>query len=238
IEKNTKALYIRTEGLLNTIEDIENIAVSVHDGIPVLVKNVATVGLGHAPRFGAMTKNGKGEAVGGITLMLKGANSSNVIDEVKKRIELVKNSLPEGITIEPYLDRAELVKRTTSTVTQNLLEGGLIVIFILILLLGNYRSGIIVASVIPLSLLFGFILMHVFGVSANLMSLGAIDFGIVVDGAVIIVENILYHLYHNLSGKTLNQKEMNAAVTKASSKIYHSAAFGVLIILVVFIPII
>jgi cobalt-zinc-cadmium resistance protein CzcA len=238
IEKNTKALYIRTEGLLNTIEDIENIAVSVQDGNPVLVKNVATVGLGHAPRFGAMTKNGKGEAVGGITLMLKGANSSKVIDEVNKRIELVKNSLPEGITIEPYLDRAALVKRTTSTITQNLLEGGLIVIFILILLLGNYRSGIIVASVIPLSLLFGFILMHVFGVSANLMSLGAIDFGIVVDGAVIIVESILYHLYQNLSGKTLTQKEMNAAVTKASSKIYHSAAFGVLIILVVFIPII
>lgn len=238
IEKATNAYYIRTEGLLTSFEEIENIVVCVQEGTPILVKNLATVSLGSPARFGAMTKNGKGEAVGGITLMLKGANSSRVISEVKNRIEIVEESLPEGIRIEPYLDRAALVKRTTSTVTKNLFEGGLIVIFMLVLLLGNYRSGIIVASVIPLSLLFGFIMMHIFGVSANLMSLGAIDFGIVIDGAVIIVESILYHLQHTLAGKTLSQKDMDKEVTKASSNIYHSAAFGVLIILVVFIPII
>ncbi len=237
IEKSKKAYYIRTEGLLSNIEEIENIVVKNIQGTPVLVKNLATVSLGYAPRFGAMTKNGEGEAVGGITLMLKGANSSKVIKEVKARISKVENSLPEGITIKPYLDRAALVKRTTSTVAKNLIEGGLIVIFMLILLLGNYRSGLIVASVIPLSLLFGFIMMHLFGVSANLMSLGAIDFGIVIDGAVIIVESILYHLHHNYAGKKLDQVQMNAEVSKASRNIYQSASFGVLIILVVFIPI-
>jgi cobalt-zinc-cadmium resistance protein CzcA len=237
IEKTTNAYYIRTEGLLQNMDEIRNIVVKVINGNPVLVKNVATVDLGYAPRFGAMTKNGKGEAVGGITLMLKGANSSKVIGEVKDRIQLVQKSLPPGISIKPYLDRAALVKRTTSTVTKNLFEGGLIVIFILVLLLGNYRSGIIVASVIPLSLLFGFIMMHLFGVSANLMSLGAIDFGIVIDGAVIIVESILFHLHHNFAGKTLSQKEMNKEIATASTNIYQSASFGVFIILVVFVPI-
>lgn len=237
IEKGSEAYYIRTEGLLNSKEEIGNIVICVQNGNPVLIKHVGTVGLGHAPRFGAMTKNGKGEAVGGITLMLKGANSSKVIAEVKNRIAEVEKALPPGIHIEPYLDRAALVKRTTNTVAKNLLEGGLIVIFILVLLLGNYRSGLIVASVIPLSLLFGFIMMHLFGVSANLMSLGAIDFGIVVDGAVIIVESILYHLHHHLAGQRLSQKRMDEEVTHAASGIYHSAAFGVLIILVVFIPI-
>ena len=237
IEKSKNAYYIRTEGLISNTEEIENIVVKNINGTPVLVKNLATVGIGYAPRFGAMTKNGKGEAVGGITLMLKGANSSKVIKEVKARISKVESSLPEGITIKPYLDRAALVKRTTSTVAKNLIEGGLIVIFMLILLLGNFRSGLIVASVIPLSLLFGFIMMHIFQVSANLMSLGAIDFGIVIDGAVIIVENILYHLHHNHAGKYLDQKKMDTEVSKASGNIYQSASFGVLIILVVFIPI-
>jgi len=237
IEKLKNAYYIRTEGLLANTEQIENIVVKNINGTPVLVKNLATVGLGYAPRFGAMTKNGEGEAVGGITLMLKGANSSKVIKEVKARISKVESSLPEGITIRPYLDRAALVKRTSSTVAKNLIEGGLIVIFMLILLLGNFRSGLIVASVIPLSLLFGFIMMHLFDVSANLMSLGAIDFGIVIDGAVIIVESILYHLHHNHAGKYLDQKKMDTEVSKASGNIYQSASFGVLIILVVFIPI-
>ncbi|MBN1599062.1 MAG: CusA/CzcA family heavy metal efflux RND transporter [Bacteroidales bacterium] len=238
IEKSEYAFYIRTEGLLENIHDIENIVVCIKNGVPVLVSDLAKVKLGYAPRFGAMTKNGQGEAVGGITLMLKGANSSKVISEVKERIEKVQPSLPAGVSIEPYLDRSELVKRTTNTVAKNLVEGGLIVIFILVILLGNYRSGLIVASVIPLSLLFGFILMHLFGVSANLMSLGAIDFGIVIDGAVIIVESILYYIQQNYSGKTLDQKKMDTVVTTAAGNIYHSAAFGVLIILVVFIPII
>ncbi len=237
IEKSTNAYYIRTEGLLENISDIENIVVSSRNGNPVLIRHVADIHFGSAPRFGAMTKNGKGEAVGGITLMLKGANSSKVIKEVKDRIKLVEQSLPEGITINPYLDRSAFVAKTTGTVAKNLIEGGLIVIFILVLLLGHFRSGLIVASVIPLSMLFAFIMMHIFGVSANLMSLGAIDFGIVVDGAVIIVESIIYHIYKDYVGKVLSQNEIDTVVKKASANIYQSASFGVIIILIVFIPI-
>ena len=237
IEKGRETYYIRAEGLLESLGDIENIVVKNTGNSPVLIKNIAQVKFGHAPRFGAMTKDGKGEAVGGITLMLKGANSSEVIREVKSRVEEVQKSLPEGVYIKPYLDRAALVKRTIGTVTENLVLGGLIVIFILVLLLGHLRSGLIVASVIPLSLLFAFILMRAFGVSANLMSLGAIDFGIVIDGAVIIVENIVHRVYKYFNGQTLSQKELDKEVGKASTSIYKSAAFGVIIILIVFIPI-
>ena len=237
IEKNTNAYYIRTEGLLKSLDEIGNVTVTNKNGIPIHVKDVAKVQYGHAPRFGAMTKDGKGEAVGGITLMLKGANSSKVIKEVKARVAMIQKILPEGMYIKPYLDRSQFVARTTHTVAKNLIEGGLIVIFVLVLLLGNYRSGLIVASVIPLSLLFGFIMMHIFGVSANLMSLGAIDFGIVIDGAVIIVESIVYQIYGHQAGKTLNQKEMDGVVAESTSNIYQSASFGVIIILIVFVPI-
>ncbi len=237
IEKGPNAFYIRSEGLINSLQDIENIVIKNHRGTPVLMKHVGDVKFGTAPRFGAMTKDGEGEAVGGITLMLKGANSSQVINEVKERVAQVQESLPEGVYIHPYLDRAALVKKTTNTLAKNLIEGGLIVIFILVLLLGNLRSGIIVASVIPLSLLFSFIMMHIFGVSANLMSLGAIDFGIVIDGAVIIVESIIYHLHRNYNNVTLTQKELDSHVAKSTSSIYKSAAFGVFIILIVFVPI-
>ncbi len=237
IEKGRNTFYIRAEGLIESIRDIENIVIKNLDNSPVYIHDIAKVRLGSATRFGAMTKNGKGEAVGGITLMLKGANSSEVIQEVKDRVEEVQKSLPEGVRIDPYLDRAELVGRTINTVTENLVIGGLIVIFILVLLLGHLRSGLIVASVIPLSLLFAFIMMRIFGVSANLMSLGAIDFGIVIDGAVIIVENIVYRIYSKFNGKVLNQKELDREVGNAASGIYKSAAFGVIIILIVFIPI-
>src|SRR5690606_1315043 len=187
LERGTNAIYIRAEGLVRNLEDIGSIVVK-RAGAPVLLRQVATIREGYPPRYGAMTKNGEGEAVGGITLMLKDANSSRTLDNVHARIESVQASLPEGVRIVPYLDRSELVGRTTGTIKKNLIEGGLIVIFVLVLLLGNLRAGLIVASVIPLSLLFAFIMMHLFGVSANLMSLGALDFGIVVDGAVIIVE--------------------------------------------------
>jgi len=237
IETNETAWYIRAEGLVNNLEDIENITISVRKGVPVRVSDVARVQYGHAPRYGALTKNGEGETVGGITLMLKGANSSEVIKEVKNRIIEVEKSLPEGIYIDPYLDRAELVAKTTKTVTNNLLEGGIIVILVLVFLLGNLRSGLIVASVIPLSLLFGFIMMRIFNISANLMSLGAIDFGIVIDGAVIIVENILYHLHQKFPNTRLSKKQMDQEVAKSATSIYQSAAFGVFIILVVFIPV-
>lgn len=237
IEKGDKAFYIRTEGLISNISDIENIVVKTNVNVPVFVRNVATVNFGYPPRFGAMTKDGKGEAVGGITLMLKGANSSDAIEKVHQRISEVQQSLPEGINIVPYLDRSVLVGKAINTVSRNLIEGGLIVIFVLILLLGNFRAGLIVASVIPLSLLFAFILMDLFGVSANLMSLGAIDFGIVIDGAVIIVEGVLHLMYTSYVGKKLTQSEMDATIVRTSSSIIGSAAFGVLIIIVVFIPI-
>ncbi|SMG37542.1 cobalt-zinc-cadmium resistance protein CzcA [Marivirga sericea] len=237
IEKNQNAYYVRTEGMMVNLEDIQNTVLKHDSQTPVLIKDIGTVQFGNAKRFGAMTKDGKGEAVGGITLMLKGANSSETLDLVNKRVAEVQKSLPEGVRIKPYLDRSDLVGRAINTVKTNLLEGGVIVILVLILLLGNFRAGLIVASIIPLSLLFAFIMMNIFDVSANLMSLGAIDFGIVVDGAVIIVESILHILFTVHLGKQLNQSQMDEVVVDASQKIYKSAAFGVLIILVVFLPI-
>src|SRR5699024_6952848 len=190
IEKNHKANYIRGEGLATSIEDLENIVIKTVHGLPILVKDVAKVHYGSAVRYGAATKDGEGETVGGTVMMLKNANSNAVIKRIKDRIAQIQKSLPEGVHIESFLDRSELIGRTTDTISRNLIEGALIVIFVLVLLLGNFRGGLIVASVIPLSLLFAFIMMHIFHIPANLMSLGAIDFGILVDGAVIIVEGV------------------------------------------------
>lgn len=237
IEKQTNAFYIRTEGLVKTLADIEQIPVATHNGVPVLIRHVGRVQFGSPKRFGAMTMDGEGEAVGGITLMLKGGNSSQAIANVHERIENIKKSLPEGIEIYPYLDRSVLVGKAIDTVKKNLLEGGLIVVFVLVLLLGNLRAGLIVASVIPLAMLFTIILMNYFGVSANLMSLGAIDFGIVVDGAVIVVEGVLHALFTYYVGRHLTQREMDDMIVESSSKLFRSAVFGVFIILVVFVPI-
>lgn len=237
IEKNQNAYYVRTEGMMLNLDDVRNTVVKANQLPVVLIKDIGTVQFGNAKRFGAMTKDGQGETVGGITLMLKDANSSQTLSLVNERVAEVQKSLPEGVRISPYLDRSDLVGRAIGTVKTNLLEGGVIVILVLILLLGNFRAGLIVASIIPLSLMFAFIMMNIFDVSANLMSLGAIDFGIVVDGAVIIVESILHILFTVHIGKQLNQKEMDEIVIDASGKIYKSAAFGVLIILVVFLPI-
>jgi heavy metal efflux system protein len=237
IEKNKNAFYIRSEGIVKSIEDIENMVIDNKSGIPILVKHVAKVGFGSPKRFGAMTMDGKGETVGGITLMLKGANSSRTIANVKERIAQIEKSLPKGVGIYTYLDRADLVKKTTNTVKKNLLEGGIIVIFVLVLLLGNWRAGIIVASIIPLSMLFALIMMNLFQVSANLMSLGAIDFGIVVDGAVIIVEGFLHTLFTVYVGKKLTGDQMDQIIVSSTARLFQSAVFGVLIILVVFIPI-
>src|SRR5690606_8841979 len=176
LDRGANAVYIRAEGVVKSLDDIGNIVVK-QSGVPVLLKQVAAVQEGYPPRYGAMTRNGKGEAVGGITLMLKDANSSRTLDYVHERVKAVQASLPEGVRIVPYLDRSALVARTTRTIKTNLIEGGIIVIVVLVLLLGDLRAGLIVASVIPLSLMFAFIMMHVFGVSANLMSLGALDFG-------------------------------------------------------------
>ncbi len=236
IERNSSTTYIRTDGLMKSIEEVEQTPIQqTADGIPVLVKDVATVKIGSAIRYGALTYNAEGEAVGGIVLMLKGANSSKVIEHVKVRMEQIKKTLPKGVVIDVYLDRTKLVDRAISTVSQNLIEGAVIVIFILVLLLGNFRAGLIVASVIPLAMLFAISLMNVFGVSGNLMSLGALDFGLIVDGAVIIVESTLHLLQHK-GNRTLMPKEMDAQVYHSASKFSKSAVFGQIIILVVYLP--
>jgi len=238
IEQSNYAYYIRAEGLVQHFEDIENIVVKVRSGVPILVRDVGKVKFGHPKRYGAMTMNGRGETVGGITLMLKGANSSDAIRNVQERVEEVRHSLPEGVRLEPYLDRSDLVNSTIATVRNNLIEGGLIVVLVLILLLGNWRAGLIVASIIPLAMLFAMILMKQLGMSANLMSLGAIDFGIVVDGAVIVVEGALYALVASYAGQKMSQSQMDDLIIDSTTRLFRSAFFGVLIILVVFVPII
>ncbi|MDE5423685.1 CusA/CzcA family heavy metal efflux RND transporter [Ancylomarina sp. DW003] len=234
IEKDHKANFIRGEGILRSKADIENIVITVQNNTPILIKDVAEVQFGSAVRYGALTKNGK-EAVGGIIMMIKDGNSNAVISKVKERIEQIQKSLPQGVSIEPLLDRSELIQKTTATVSGNLIEGGLIVIFILVILLGNWRGGLIVASTIPLSLLFAFIMMHIFGVWANLMSLGAIDFGIIVDGSVIIVESVVFYLSRQKS--QITGSKMDDLTQKSSSKMMNSAFFGQFIILIVFLPI-
>lgn len=238
IEKNHQANFIRGEGLARNISDIKNIVIQNSEGIPITIDNIAEVKIGSAVRYGALTKNGQGETVGGMVMMLKGANSNEVVENVKDRITQIEKSLPDGVSIKPFLDRSELISETTSTVTQNLIEGGLIVIFVLIILLGNWRGGLIVASTIPLSLLFAFILMNVFDVWANLMSLGAIDFGIIVDGAVIIVESTVFIISQKMkTSKKIDQKERDKIAASSSKKMMNSAFFGQLIILIVFLPI-
>ncbi|GAA4275712.1 CusA/CzcA family heavy metal efflux RND transporter [Aquimarina mytili] len=238
IERNHQANFIRGEGLARTVSDIENMVVKTVNGIPIKIKDIGNVNIGSAVRYGALTKDGKGEAVGGMILMLKGANSNEVIENVTQRMEQIQQSLPDGVNIKPFLDRSELIAETTGTVTGNLLEGGLIVIFVLVLLLGNWRGGLIVASTIPLSLLFAFILMNVFDVWANLMSLGAIDFGIIVDGAVIIVESTVFLMYsYVVKKKAVSSETRDEIAAKASKKMMNAAFFGQLIILIVFLPI-
>jgi len=237
IERNHMTTYIRTEGLITSLEDIENIQIKHPSAeAPVFVRDIAKVQFGSQIRYGALTYNDQGEAVGGIVLMLKGANSSEVISLVKERMAQIEKNLPEGVELEVYLDRTNLVDRAIHTVTSNLIEGALIVIFVLVLLLGNLRAGLIVASIIPLAMLFAISLMQVFGVSGNLMSLGALDFGLIVDGAVIIVESTLHLLQRRKIG-VLNEAQMNDEVYHSASKFSKSAVFGQVIILVVYLPI-
>jgi cobalt-zinc-cadmium resistance protein CzcA len=242
IEKTNESYFIRGDGLVNSLDDIGNIVVQVREGVPVLVKDIATVGFGHAIRFGAITANGHGEKVMGQIMMLKDANSSAVISKVKERIEQIQKTLPEGVFINPIVDRSDLIGRTTFTVAENLILGCLIVVFVVVLLLGNFRSGLVVASIIPLSLLFALSMMYVFNVDANLMSLGAIDFGIIIDGAVIIVEFIAFQITTQQSSlRGLQKEELQAVKDKitvgSATKMMQSALFGQLIIVIVFIPI-
>ncbi len=242
IEKTNQAFFIRGEGLITSLTDIENIVVKNVDGIPIFIKNIANVGFGSATRFGAITGNGEGEKVLGQVMMLKNANSKKVIDAVKERVAAISKTLPEGVYINPFLERSELIAKTTLTVAENLILGCLIVIFVVVLLLGNFRSGLVVASVIPLCLLFALSFMYLFGVDANLMSLGAIDFGIIIDGAVIIVEFIAFQITSKrLELGRMSDKEVVLArddiTFNSASKMMNSAIFGQLIILIVFIPI-
>lgn len=237
IDKNPNAYFIRSDGLLKSVEDINNTIVKNENGIAIMVRDAGKVQLGAAIRYGAMTFNDQGEAVGAIVLMLKGSNSSEVIDRVKARIKQIEETLPEGIYIEAFLDRTKLVQNAINTVAKNLAEGALIVIFVLVMLLGNLRAGLIVASVIPLAMLFAISMMTLFGVSGNLMSLGAIDFGLIVDGSVIVVEATMHHLGMRQISRRLTQEEMDAEVYESASKIRKSAAFGEIIILIVYLPI-
>ncbi|WP_448636453.1 efflux RND transporter permease subunit [Pedobacter panaciterrae] len=241
IDKKPTAYFIRSEGLIGSLDDINKIVVKNNaNGIPVLIRDIATVQLGSSIRYGALTRatsKGHGEAVGGIVMMLKGANANDVVKKVKAKIERINKTLPEGVVVEPFLDRSALVDRAMGTVAKNLIEGALIVIFVLVLFLGNLRAGLVVASVIPLSMLFAISLMNLFGVSGNLMSLGAIDFGLIVDGAVIIVEATMHILAGNKLGRAYTQREMDAEVEKSSVRMMSAAAFGQIIILIVYLPI-
>ncbi|PHN06491.1 CusA/CzcA family heavy metal efflux RND transporter [Flavilitoribacter nigricans] len=242
IERTNESYFIRGEGLVGSIQDIENIVVANREGIPVYVRDIARVGFGSATRFGAITGNGEGEKVLGQVMMLKDANSKAVIDRVKERVAAIQHTLPEGVFINPFLERSELIGKTTFTITENLVLGCLIVIFVVVILLGNLRSGLVVASVIPLSLLFALSLMYIFGVDANLMSLGAIDFGIIIDGAVIIVEYIAYKITARREeilalDRSDRQEAIDSITLTGANKMMRSAIFGQLIIMIVFIPI-
>ncbi len=240
IEKGPTVLFIRTEGLTKNIEDIGSIVVKQVNGIPILVRDLAEVKLGSATRYGALAFNNDGEVAGAVVMMLKGENSNKVIRNIKEKIKQIEKTLPEGVVIDPFLDRTKMVNHAIGTVETNLLEGALIVVFVLVLFLGNFRAGFIVATVIPLSMLFAIIMMNAFGVSGNLMSLGALDFGLLVDGAVIIVEAVMHKMSkHNgvALGTKLTKDQMNATVEESSGKMMNAAVFGQIIILIVYLPI-
>ena len=259
IEENSSQYYIRGIGRVSSLKDIADITVKTIGSTPVRIGDVAHVEEGHAVRFGAVTHNGEGEVVAGIAIMLKGENFQEVSKNVKERIAQIQRSLPEGVVIEPFIDRTDLVERVEGTIARNLIEGGLIVIFVLVLFLGNWRAGLVVASVIPLSMLFAFGMMKAFGIDGNLMSLGAIDFGMIVDSAVIIVEAVVTHIntghfsnpqvraaYQSHAARggdtatpsafRLTRKQMDEEVHFSASRIRQSAAFGEIIIMIVYIP--
>jgi cobalt-zinc-cadmium resistance protein CzcA len=239
IEKGPATLFIRTEGLAGSIGDIGDIFIrATSEGMPVHIRDVADVRIGKAVRFGAMTYGSEGEVAGAVVLMLKGSNASQVVAGVKKKIENIRTNLPEGIELVTFYDRTKIVDRAIKTVKTNLLEGALIVIFILVIFLGNLRASLIVASVIPLAMMFAVGMMNLFGVSGNLMSLGALDFGLIVDGAVIIVEAVMHRLYHrHIYNRLIEQSEMDDAVIASSSRMMNAAVFGQAIILIVYLPI-
>ena len=242
IEKGAESYFIRGDGQVKSIEDIKQVVVKNQNGLPILVRDIATVQYGYANRFGAITSNGEGEKVLGQIMMLKGADSKKVIKAVKERIAEVQQSLPEGVYINTILERSELIGKTSTTVFENLLFGSIIVFFVVWLLLGNTRSALVIASMIPLALLFTLSMMYIIGIDVNLMSLGALDFGIIIDGAVIIVEYIVVRLTASSGALQAGSPDQRQALTNTITKesatsMMKSAIFGQVIILVVFIPI-
>ncbi|MGI6073266.1 MAG: CusA/CzcA family heavy metal efflux RND transporter [Fermentimonas sp.] len=242
IEKESESYFIRGDGTIKSIDDIKRVAIKNQSGIPVYVSDIAEVKYGYANRFGAITANGEGEKVLGQIMMLKDADSKRVIREVKKRVAEVQQSLPEGVYINPILERSELIGKTTTTVFENLLFGCIIVFLVVWLILGNFRSAIVIASMIPLALLFTLLMMFIFGIDANLMSLGALDFGIIIDGAVIIVESIVVQLTASSQRLSMADSEgrhkiVDGITHDGATSMMKSAIFGQVIILIVFIPI-
>lgn len=236
IEKGSEQYLLRGIGLVEKPQDIENIVVKTgKEGVPVYVRDVAEVVQGSTVRQGAVTADGKGEIVAGIVLMLKGENSRTVVERVKERVEQIKKSLPAGVELIPFYDRTELIDRTIKTVVINLVEGAVLVILVLIILLGNWRGALLVATVIPLSMLFAAIMMRIFNVSGNLMSLGSLDFGLIVDGAVIVVENTVRRraeAQHNHS-----HEPPERTILEACLEVGRPVVFAVAIITIVYLPI-
>ncbi|AMJ65204.1 CusA/CzcA family heavy metal efflux RND transporter [Hymenobacter sp. PAMC 26628] len=236
IERGPNAYFIRGEGRANSLDDVgATVIKQAAAGAPLLVRDVATLRMGHAVRYGAMTRNGQGETVGGVVLMLKGASSEQTIKNVKVKVAEIQKTLPKGLVITPFLDRTKLIDKAIATVEHNLVEGGVIVLVVLLLLLGNWRAGVLVATMIPLCMLFALGMMSLFGVSANLMSLGALDFGLIVDGAVIVVEAVIFHLVHQREQAA--HETMDDMTEAAATRLMSSALFGQLIILIVYFPI-
>jgi cobalt-zinc-cadmium resistance protein CzcA len=248
IEKDNKAFTIRGIGLVNSLDEIAQTVIRKNGNAPVLVRDVADVDMGHALRFGALSRNGQGEVVGGSILMMKGANGNEVINRLKERFVDIQKGMPKGLVIEPFLDRSEIVTAAINTVAHNLLEGAAIVVIVILVLLGNWRASLLAASVIPLAMLFAFIWMGQLGIVGNIMSLGAIDFGLLVDPAIIVVESAVLFLAlamakHQEAAKAagksakMTYKERQALIISATSEVKRSVVFGGLIILIVYFPI-
>ena len=240
IQKGAEQYLLRGIGLVENPEDIGNIVVKTgREGVPIYVKDVGEIVEGATVRQGAVTSEGKGEIVAGIVLMLKGANSRTVVESVKERVETVKKSLPKGVELVPFYDRTELIDRAIATVEKNLVEGAILVIVVLMVLLGNWRGALLVATIIPLSMLFAAILMRIFNVSGNLMSLGALDFGLIVDGAVVMVENTIRRRAEaQHEAETLGHREVpQRTILESCLEVARPVVFAVAIIAIVYLPI-
>ena len=236
IEKGSEQYLLRGLGLIENPEDVANIVVkTAAEGVPVYIRDIAEVVEGATVRQGAVTADGEGEIVAGIVMMLKGENSRTVVQAVKERVEVVRKSLPEGVELIPFYDRTELIDRAIYTVEKNLIEGAILVIVVLLLLLGNWRGALLVATIIPLSMLFAAILMRVFNVSGNLMSLGALDFGLIVDGAVVMVENAVRR---RAEAQHKNLREPpERTILESCLEVARPVVFAVAIIAIVYLPI-